>query len=57
MRVAIIQFDIEWGKPLVNIHRVEKLISQNDKADLYVLPEMWSTGFDVSSLDMIEEGK
>lgn len=55
MRVAIIQFDIEWGKPLVNIHRVEKLISQNDKADLYVLPEMWSTGFDVSSSDMIEE--
>ena len=45
MKVAIVQFDIEWGKPLDNINKVEKLVAQNPKADLYVLPEMWSTGF------------
>ena len=45
MKVAIVQFDIEWAKPLDNINKVEKLVAQNPKADLYVLPEMWSTGF------------
>lgn len=45
MKVTILQTDIIWNKPLENQKRVEKLIESSPQADLYVLPEMWSTGF------------
>ena len=45
MKVTIIQLDIEWGKPQKNIDRTEKLMQETAGSDLYVLPEMWSTGF------------
>ncbi len=45
MKTTILQLDIEWGSPLENIRRAEELISQSPESDLYVLPEMWSTGF------------
>ncbi len=45
MVVSVIQLDIEWGSPMENIHRAEHLIKQSPNSDLYVLPEMWSTGF------------
>lgn len=45
MKVTIIQLDIEWGSPAENIKRVERLMSKEPDSNLYVLPEMWSTGF------------
>ena len=45
MKVTILQLDIEWGSPLKNIQRAEALMAQEPDSDLYVLPEMWSTGF------------
>ena len=46
MKVTLIQLDIEWGKPTENIKRIEKIMKNySDNSDLYVLPEMWSTGF------------
>ena len=45
MKTTIIQLDIEWGSPLDNIRRVERLMAEAPDSDLYVLPEMWSTGF------------
>ena len=45
MKTTIIQLDIEWGSPLANIRRVERLMAEAPDSDLYVLPEMWSTGF------------
>ena len=45
MKVTILQTDIEWGNPQENIVRVERLVAQEPDSDLYVLPEMWSTGF------------
>ena len=45
MKTTIIQLDIEWGSPLENIRRVERLMAEAPGSDLYVLPEMWSTGF------------
>ena len=45
MKTTIIQLDIEWGSPLENIRRVEHLMAEAPGSDLYVLPEMWSTGF------------
>ena len=45
MKTTILQLDIEWGRPLENIRRVERLMAEAPDSDLYVLPEMWSTGF------------
>lgn len=45
MKVTILQRDIEWGNPTLNTARADEAISRNAGADLYVLPEMFSTGF------------
>jgi predicted amidohydrolase len=45
MKVTILQLDIEWGSPQKNIQRAEALMAQAPDSDLFVLPEMWSTGF------------
>lgn len=45
MKVTLIQHDIEWAKPEVNIRTVEEAIDRNPGSDLYLLPEMFSTGF------------
>ena len=45
MRVTILQRDIAWASPELNIKRIDEAIESNASADLYVLPEMFSTGF------------
>ena len=45
MKVTILQRDIEWANPSLNVLRAEEAINRNAGADLYVLPEMFSTGF------------
>lgn len=45
MKTTIIQTDIVWGNPRENHQRIENAIERNAGSDLYVLPEMFSTGF------------
>lgn len=45
MKVTILQTDISWANPTENIKSVERMLDDNPGADLYVLPEMFSTGF------------
>lgn len=45
MKVTILQRDIVWGNPTENCRRCDEAINQNPGSDLYVLPEMFSTGF------------
>jgi len=45
MKAAIIQSDIEWCNPSANHSALEKLMIPHKGADLFVLPEMFSTGF------------
>lgn len=45
MRITILQRDIEWATPEVNRQRADVAIDCNPNSDLYVLPEMFSTGF------------
>ena len=54
MKVTLIQLDIEWGSPDENIRRVESLMDSEPNSDLYVLPEMWSTGFVVIPDNVVE---
>ena len=45
MRVTLLQTNIQWAHPEENIREAELMIAENPGSDLYVLPEMWSTGF------------
>lgn len=54
MNVTILQLDIEWGSPSDNIRKAEMLMDQAPRSDLYVLPEMWSTGFAVANQEFAE---
>lgn len=54
MKTTLIQLNIEWGSPQKNIDKVERLMLQAPDSDLYVLPEMWSTGFATEPQDIAE---
>ncbi len=45
MRVAVVQMQIMDGDPAANLCRAAELINTNPGADLYVLPELWTTGY------------
>jgi len=45
MRVTILQTDTAWAQPELNKKNAERLISNAPLSDLYILPEMWNTGF------------
>lgn len=45
MKIAIIQQDIVWSDVNENIRKAESALDSQPGADLYVLPEMFSTGF------------
>ena len=45
MKVTVIQQDIVWKDVQTNIARIKKLIMAAERSDIYVLPEMCSTGF------------
>jgi predicted amidohydrolase len=45
VNISIIQHDIVWGNPAENRQRLQQQIEAQSGADLYVLAEMWSTGF------------
>ena len=45
MKVTLLQTDIQWAQPEANMLQALQLMDANPGSDLYVLPEMWSTGF------------
>ncbi len=45
MKVTLLQTDIQWAQPESNMLQAQQLMDANPGSDLYVLPEMWSTGF------------
>lgn len=45
MKVTALQMNLEWTDITANIWRVHHLVDSAPASDLYVLPEMWSTGF------------
>ena len=55
MKVTILQLNSVWGNPDENIKKVEYLMSQAPDSDLYVLPEMWSTGFATEPFGIAED--
>lgn len=53
MRITIVQNDILWGDVKSNIVQAQRLIEQASDSRLYILPEMWATGFNTSDDKMI----
>lgn len=45
MKIGLLQQDIVWGKSDENRSRVQDIISHAEECDLWVLPEMFTTGF------------
>lgn len=45
MKISLLQTDIAWGAPATNRWKLEGLLRGAEKSDVYVLPEMFSTGF------------
>lgn len=54
MEIALLQTDIAWGDKKVNLEQVEQLMNQHPGAQLYVLPEMFATGFMVGEGVVVE---
>jgi len=58
MKITLLQTDIQWLDTAQNIERATQLLDQAKGSDLYVLPEMWATGFNTSpSYEMIAQGE
>lgn len=57
MRISCIQMDIAFGDPDVNYRRAETLIRAAiaDHPDVLVLPELWTTGYDLGRLPEIAD--
>ena len=45
MKVTVLQRDIVWADPMENVKEADTALDRNPGSDLYVLPEMFSTGF------------
>lgn len=45
MKITVIQKDIKWGEVQKNLASFSECIDRAPKSDIYVLPEMFSTGF------------
>lgn len=45
MKVTLLQMDLAWADVKNNLATAEQLIMSSERSDLYVLPEMFSTGF------------
>lgn len=54
MKISIVQNDIKWGEPETNRQSFESLIRKAEKSDVYVLPEMFSTGFATNPAGLAE---
>jgi omega-amidase len=61
LKIACLQLDIAFGNPAENKRRAQQEIEKaaQEKADVIILPELWTTGYDLKRLDNIadEEGQ
>ena len=54
IKIVLIQPDIAWEKPGENLNKYTVLLENAEDADLYILPEMFTTGFSMES-DKLKE--
>jgi len=54
MKISIIQMKVEWHDMEKNLIRADELINSLPGADLYLLPEMFSSGFSMDPQDIAD---
>jgi omega-amidase len=54
IRVALIQSELVWQDSAANLSHLEQQIQQHQGAQLFVLPEMFNTGFSMDSTTIAE---
>lgn len=54
MKITLLQIDIAWQDAEANKKKVEAMIARAEKSDVYVLPEMFTTGFVVTPSGVAE---
>ncbi|MDO5511007.1 MAG: nitrilase-related carbon-nitrogen hydrolase [Weeksellaceae bacterium] len=54
LTIAILQYDIVWENPEANFQKIEQII-EGVKADIFLLPEMFSTGFSMTPEKVAEQ--
>lgn len=54
LKVAVVQFNIEWENPVANRAILEEMIEPIEQVDLIVLPEMFNTGFSMNAKKIAE---
>jgi predicted amidohydrolase len=54
MKIGIYQFQPVWSKKESNIEKISSTISDNSRVDMWVLPELCTTGYQFSSIEQIE---
>lgn len=57
LKIACLQMDIAFGDPNKNFQSAQKLIENavTENPDIIVLPELWTTGYDLTRLDAIAD--
>lgn len=45
LRIGLVQSELYWQKPAANLAMFEEMLETSEPVDLYVLPEMFNTGF------------
>lgn len=55
MKVVIVQQDIIWAEPERNLAALDRIFTGLPEADLYILPEMFTTGFATEPEGIAEE--
>ena len=54
LRIALLQMDVQWQQPQTNRLHAEQVLGTAPQADLYLLPEMFTTGFAVQPQGVAE---
>lgn len=49
MKLGIFQFNPIWGNKNKNLDKVQRILLSNDKVDLWILPELCTTGYQFKS--------
>ncbi|MEY3983770.1 MAG: hypothetical protein RL160_1329 [Bacteroidota bacterium] len=52
LQLALVQMNLHWEQPERNLNHAETLLLGHPGADLYVLPEMFSTGFSMQAVQL-----
>lgn len=55
MKITVIQQNISWKDVATNVERLEKLVANAERSDLYLFPEMCTTGFCMQPQGIAEE--